>query len=171
MNRIKNDYQTAVNRERMLQDALTSKPTVADQLNENAIEYKVLKQEADSNRQLYDGLLQQLKESSLAAGLGSSNISIVDSARVPLHPARPNIPMNLEFALLIGLVGGIAIAFGLEALDTTVRTPDQSESISGLPTLGVIPLQSLFDRTVTSHGEGPLCSRRVPRNNIRVRAR
>lgn len=145
VNRIQNDYQTALNREQMLQTALSQQTGVADQLNENAIEYKVLKQEAESNRQLYDGLLQKLKEASLAAGLESSNIRIVDKARVPLHPARPNIPMNLEFALLIGLVGGVAIAFSLEALDTTVRTPDQAENVSGLPTLGVIPLQSPFE--------------------------
>ncbi len=144
--RIKNDYQTALNRERMLQEALAEQTGVADKLNENAIEYKVLKQEADSNRQLYDGLLEQLKEASLAAGLNSSNIRVVDQARVPLHPSRPDLMRNLEFALLIGLTGGIAIAFGMEALDTTVRTPDQAETISGLPTLGVIPLQAAFER-------------------------
>jgi len=165
VNRIQNDYQTAVNRERMLQAALTEQTGVADQLNESAIEYKVLKQEADSNRQLYDGLLQQLKEASLAAGLDSSNIRIVDRARVPLHPARPNIPMNLEFALLIGLVGGIAIAFGLEALDTTVRTPDEAERISGLPALGVIPLQAAFDGPVTGIAKAHLL-KRAPRNNV-----
>jgi polysaccharide biosynthesis transport protein len=148
VNRIKNDYQTAVNREHMLQAALAEQTGIADQLNENAIEYKVLKQEADSNRQLYDGLMEQLKQASLAAGLDSSNIRVVDKARVPLHPSSPNIPRNLEFALLIGLVGGIAFAFGLEALDSTVRTPDQAESISGLPALGVIPLQAASDGAV-----------------------
>ena len=83
---------------------------------------------------------------------------------MPLHPATPNIPRNLEFALLIGLVGGVAIAFGLEALDTTVRTPDQAESISGLPTLGVIPLQSAFDGAVTSIAKAHLL-KKIPRNN------
>ena len=145
VNRIKGDYQAAVNRESMLQAALAEQTGVADQLNQNAIEYKVLKQEADSNRQVYDGLLQQLQEASLAAGLDSSNIRIVDKASVPSHSAIPNIPRNLEFALLIGLVAGVGIAFGLEAIDTTVRTPDQVESISGLPTLGVIPYESMID--------------------------
>jgi succinoglycan biosynthesis transport protein ExoP len=163
VNRIQNDYQTALNREQMVQTALSQQTDVADQLNENAIEYKVLKQEADSNRQLYDGLLQKLKEASLAAGLASSNIRIVDKARVPLHPARPNILVNLEFALLIGLVGGIAIAFSLEALDTTVRTPDQAEHVSGLPILGVIPLQTLFDGAITSIGKAHLLNK-LPRN-------
>ena len=167
VNRIRNDYQAALNREGMLQAALAEQMGVADRLNENAIEYKVLKQEADSNRQLYDGLLQQLKEASLAAGLDSSNIRVVDRARVPLHPASPNIPRNLEFALLVSLVAGIALAFGLEALDSTVRTPEQAESISGLPTLGVIPLQPALDgpaigmtkahllKTAARNGKGP----------------
>jgi succinoglycan biosynthesis transport protein ExoP len=168
ISRIQNDYQTAMNRERMLQAALTEQTGVANQLNENAIEYKVFKQEADSNRQLYDGLLQQLKEASLAAGLDSSNIRVVDRARVPIHPARPNIPMNMEFALLIGLVGGVAIAFGLEGLDTTVRTPDQAESISGLPILGVIPLQSLFGGAAAGIAKAHLL-KRVPRNHASPR--
>lgn len=163
VSRIQNDYQTAMNRERMLQSALAEQTGVAEQLNENAIEYKVLKQEADSNRQLYDGLLQQLKEASLAAGLDSSNIRVVDRARVPPHPASPNIPRNLEFALLIGLVGGIAIAFSFELLDTTVRTPDQAESISGLPILGVIPLQSAAYGAVTGIAKAHLLHK-VPRN-------
>jgi len=167
VNRIKNDYQTAVNRERMLQAALAEQTGVADQLNQNAIEYKVLKQEADSNRQLYDGLLEQLKQASLAAGLNSSNVRVVDRARVPLHPARPSIPRNMEFALLIGLVVGVVIAFGLEALDTTVRTPDQAESISGLPILGVIPLQSSFG-AVTTIGKAYLL-KKAPRNDVSPR--
>jgi polysaccharide biosynthesis transport protein len=150
INRIKSDYQAAVNRESMLQAALTDQTKIADQLNENAIEYKVLKQEADSNRQVYDGLLQQLQEASLAAGLDSSNIRIVDKARAPSHSSIPNIPRNLEFASLIGLIAGIGVAFGLEAIDTTVRTPDQVGSISGLPTLAVIP----FDVTVDGAAAG-----------------
>jgi polysaccharide biosynthesis transport protein len=169
VSRIQNDYQTAMNREKMVQAALAEQTGVADQLNENAIEYKVLKQEADSNRQLYDGLLQQLKEASLAVGLNSSNIRVVDKARLPLYPSRPNIPRNLEFALLIGLVGGVALVFGLEALDTTVRTPDQAESISGLPTLGVIPLQSALDGAVTSIARAHLL-KKLPRNNPNARA-
>ena len=143
--RIQTDYQAALKREQMLQSALEAQTRVADQLNENAIEYKALKQEADANRQLYDGLLQRLKEASLAAGLDSSNIRIVDRARVPLHPARPKIPLNMEFAVLIGLVGGIAVSFALDALDTTVGTPDEAETISGLPTLGLIPMHTFVD--------------------------
>jgi polysaccharide biosynthesis transport protein len=160
--RIKNDFETAATRERMLEAALKEQTDIAEQLNHNAIEYRVLKQEADSNRQLYDGLLQQLKEASLAAGLNSSNIRVVDQARVPLRPVSPNIPRYLEFALLIGLIGGTALVFGLEAIDTTVRSPDQAESISGLPTLAVIPLQPGSDEVVTGIARTHLLKKAPP---------
>ena len=142
VSRIQNDYDTAVRREQMLQSALNAQTDAANQLNETAIEYKVLKQEADANRQIYDSLVGKLKEASLEAGLNSSNIRVVAPARVPLKPARPNIPRNMEFALLLGLVGGIALAFTLEALDSSVRTPEQAEISSGLPTIGLIPLEA-----------------------------
>jgi len=142
INRVQNEYFTGVQREQMLQAALAAQTAEANTLDENAIEYKILKQEADSNRQLYDGLLQKLKEASLAAGLNSSNIRVVDKARVPLFPARPNVPRNMLFAVLLGLVGGVAIAFALEAVDTTVRTPEQAQSLSGLPVMAIIPLKA-----------------------------
>jgi polysaccharide biosynthesis transport protein len=165
VNRIQNDYLTAMKREQMLQAALAEQTGIAEQLNQSAIEYKILKQEADSNRQLYDGLLQQLKEASLAAGLNSSNTRVVDRARLPLYPTKPDIPRNLEFALLVGLVGGIAIAFGLEALDSTVRTPEQAEHISGLPILGVIPIQPIFDKAASSGARSRLLNK-VPRDGM-----
>ncbi|MFB3813284.1 MAG: GumC family protein [Terriglobales bacterium] len=140
--RIENDYAASLRREQMLQAALDVQKREATALNESAIEYKVLKQEAESNRQMYEGLLQKLKEAGLAAGLSSTNIRLVETARVPLSPTRPNIPRNLQLALLIGLVGGVALAFALEALDTSVRTPEQAEEIAALPPLGIIPLFS-----------------------------
>ncbi|MCL2658907.1 MAG: polysaccharide biosynthesis tyrosine autokinase [Acidobacteriaceae bacterium] len=163
--RIENDFQTSANHEHMLQSALTEQANIAQQLNESAIEYKLLKQEADSNRQIYDGLLQQLKEASLAAGMDSSNIRVVDSARVPSRPISPNIPRSLEFALLIGLIGGIAIAFGLDALDITIRTPEQAESILGLPTLGMIPLQSASTK-YSSRASGTHLLRKPSSKNV-----
>jgi len=144
--RVENDYDAAMKREQMLQSALNAQTTVADQLNVSAIQYKLLKEEADSNRQLYDGLLEKLKEASLAAALNSSNIRIVDRARVPMAPFSPNVPRNLEYALLVGLIGGVALSFLLESMDTTVRTPDQVEALSELPTLAMIPLKGELQR-------------------------
>ena len=145
--RLQNDYEAAAAREQMLQNALNDQTLEANKLNVDAIQLKVLQQEAESNRTLYDDLLTKLKEASLQAGLNSSNIRIVDPARTPLHPARPNILRNLEFALLLGVVGGVAVVFVLEALDMTVRTPDQIESVSALPTVGVIPFRWLKEES------------------------
>ena len=176
--RIKNDYNAAVARERMLQTALNEQTDIAEKLSHNAIEYRVLRQEADSDRQLYDGLLQQLKEATLAAGLTSNNLRVVEHARVPERPVSPNIPRILEFALLIGLIGGAALALGLEALDTTIRTPEHAENISGLPILSVIPLQTapdhlvgvaktnLFRKAINPAHVPPLISHEQPRSEL-----
>jgi capsular exopolysaccharide synthesis family protein len=150
--RLQNNYAAAAGRVQMLQNALNEQTLEASKVNEDAIEFKGLQQEADTNRTLYYGLLTKLKEASLEAGLNSTNIRIVDPARVPLRPARPNILLNFELALLLGLVGGVAMIFVLEALDMTVRTPDQIEAISGLPTVGIIPVRSLQEEVAQRIG-------------------
>jgi succinoglycan biosynthesis transport protein ExoP len=137
--RIKTDFQGASQRESMLRAALEEQKTQANKLNENAIEYSLLKRDVDTNRQLYEGLLQKLKEASVSAGLKSSNIRVVDVARVPLAPARPDKRRNIMLALAMGLVGGVVLAFLLEAVDNTVRTPEQAQSLANLPALGIIP--------------------------------
>src|SRR5207253_6204803 len=112
---------------------------VANQLNESAIEYTLLKRDVDTNRTLYEGLLEKLKEAGVTAGLRSNNIRPVDLARVPIEPAEPDVPRNLSFALVLGLTTGVSLAFLLEGIDNTVRTPEQAQAISGLPSLGIIP--------------------------------
>jgi capsular exopolysaccharide synthesis family protein len=99
----------------------------------------------DANRTLYEGLLQKLKEAGVAAGLRSSNVRIVDSARVPTSPAVPNITRNLAMSLLGGLLAGIILALLLEALDNTVRTSEEAQQITSLPSLGFIPHSNLLD--------------------------
>ncbi len=140
--KIKGQYLTAVQRENMLHDALEKQKQEANKLNESAIEYSLLKRDLDTNRQLYEGLLEKLKEAGVSAGLRSNNFRIVDVARVPTAPIEPNIPRNLSFAFMLGLTSGVGLAFLLEGLDNTVRTTEQAQMISGLPPLGMIPLGS-----------------------------
>jgi len=135
-----NDYLAAIQREKLLRSAFEQQKQEANDLNQSAIEYSILKREAESNRQLYDGLLQKLKEAGLSAGVNSSNIRIVDRARVPLSPSQPNVPRNYELGLLIGLMSGLAMAFIVEAMDNTVNTFDVTETTMGLPALGLVPL-------------------------------
>jgi capsular exopolysaccharide synthesis family protein len=132
----------AEQREAMLRQAMDKQKQEANQLNESAIEYSLLKRDVETNRTLYEGLLEKLKEAGVTAGLRSNNIKVVDVARIPTAPSEPNIPRNLSFALLLGLTSGIGLAFLLENLDNSVRTPEQAQVISALPALGMIPLGS-----------------------------
>ncbi|HEX6504187.1 MAG TPA: polysaccharide biosynthesis tyrosine autokinase [Terriglobales bacterium] len=140
--RVHDQYMAALQREGMLRDALEKQKQQANQLNESAIEYSLLKRDVETNRALYEGLLEKLKEAGVTAGLRSNNIKVVDVARIPMSPSEPNIPRNLGFALLLGLTSGIGLAFLLENLDNSVRTPEQAQMISALPPLGMIPLGS-----------------------------
>ena len=140
--KVRGQYTTALQRETMLRDALEKQKQEANKLNESAIQYNLLKRDSESYRQLYEGLLQRMKEAGVSAGLKSNNFRIVDTARVPGGPIEPNIPRNLGFALVLGLMSGVGLAFLLEGLDNTVRTTEQAQAISGLAPLGMIPLGS-----------------------------
>ena len=153
--KVRGQYVTALGRENMLHDALEKQKQEANKLNESAIEYNMLKRDADSNRTLYEGILEKLKEASVSAGLKSNNFRVVDAARPPTSPVEPNIPRNLGFALVLGLATGVGLAFLKEGLDNTIRTTEQAHIISGLPSLGMIPLGSKAAR------EGPNAKRLV----------
>jgi succinoglycan biosynthesis transport protein ExoP len=140
--RLRGDYLAALQREQMLSAALEQQKQQENKMNESAIEYSFLKRDFETNRTLYEGLLQKLKEAGVTAGLRSNNIREVDIARTPGSPAEPNIPRNLGFAFVLGLTSGIGLAFLLEGIDNTVRTPEQAQAISGLPSLGMIPMGS-----------------------------
>ncbi|MGA9807506.1 MAG: polysaccharide biosynthesis tyrosine autokinase, partial [Candidatus Sulfotelmatobacter sp.] len=138
---IRDEYLAAVQRENLLRTAFEQQKQEANQLNESAIEYSVLKRDAESNRQLYQDLLQRLKEAGVSAGLRSSNIRVVDVARTPTSPITPDVPRNIRFVVLLGLACGIGLAFVLESLDTSIRNMEELSAISTLPALGTIPLQ------------------------------
>ncbi len=142
LERAHNEYLAALEREKMLRSALDKQKQEANSLNESAIEYTLLKRDVDTNRSLYEGLLEKLKEAGVSAGLRSSNVQNVDRARAPMAPSEPNIPRNLSFAFALGLTTGIGLAFLIEGMDNTVRTPEQAQIVSGLPSLGMIPLGS-----------------------------
>jgi exopolysaccharide transport family protein len=140
--KIRGQYMAALQRESMLHDALEKQKQEANKLNESAIQYSILKRDLESYRQLYEGLMEKMKEAGVSAGLKSNNFRIVDVARVPTAPIEPNIPRNLAFAFMLGLTSGVGLAFMLEGLDNTVRTTEQAQMISGLPPLGMIPMGS-----------------------------
>ncbi|HEY0704394.1 MAG TPA: polysaccharide biosynthesis tyrosine autokinase [Candidatus Acidoferrales bacterium] len=133
------EFETAKSHQALLQEALDSQKAEANDLAEKLVQYHILQHDAESNKQLYDGLLQKLKEASITAGLRSNNIRVVDPALAPAGPSRPQKARNIVLAFLVGLVGGIGLALFREYLDNTVKSPDDIEALTGLPSLAVVP--------------------------------
>jgi succinoglycan biosynthesis transport protein ExoP len=136
---IEEDYGTARQHLGLLQEALDRQKAESDELAEKLVQYHILEHDAESNKQLYDSLLQKLKEAGITAGLRSSNIRVVDPALVPTAPSGPQKTRNILMSILVGLVGGIGLALFREYLDNTVKSPDDIESLVGLPSLAVVP--------------------------------
>jgi succinoglycan biosynthesis transport protein ExoP len=136
---ISNEYLAASSRESLLRQQLVEQQKQIDLIAEKSVQYNILKREVDTNKQVYDGLLQQLKEAGLAASLKASNVLIVDAAEPPAKPAKPRILLNLAMASIIGLALGVGQAFLQEHLDDTVRGADDVERLLGLSALALIP--------------------------------
>ncbi len=137
--RMTNEYHAAVQREELLRQAFKKQEEVSTTVTEKTGRYNILKRDMEANRQLYDALQQKLKEAGVSAGLKASNAGIVDTAKAPRRPDRPNLLVNLSLALIVGLVLGIGTAFVQEYLDTRVRTAEEISSFSEAPALAMIP--------------------------------
>src|SRR6266446_8732019 len=144
------EYKSAMERERMLRAALEMQKQAADRLNANAIQSDILRHEFETNRKLYEDLLQKQKEVSISSSLKSSNIWIVDPARPPRLPTEPNILRNFALSLLFGMFGGVLLAFGLTKVNEKIITLEQAEIASPLPSLGVVPLLGAKNRNGAS---------------------
>ncbi len=136
---IDNQYHEIEAREALLERDLNQQEILANNMAQKLVEYNMLKHDADSNKELYDGLLEKLKEAGITAGLRSSNIRVVDPALVPSTPSEPRKTRDISLALLIGLVGGVGLAFLREYLDNTIKSPGDVQSLAGLPCLAVVP--------------------------------
>jgi len=133
-------YEMALNQETQLREKLSHTRKQVLTTQDNSIDLNLLKREADTNRQLYDSLLERLKQVNISSNLTTNNISIVDSANAPLFPYKPNLQSNLLAGLGIGLFLGLCLVFLLEYLDDSIRFPDMVERVLGVPLMGVIPV-------------------------------
>ena len=136
---IKHDYESSLRRESLLEQAFQRQKAKAMEMKQKAIRYNILKREADTNRDLYNSLLQRMKEAGVSAGITASNIQIVDGAEMPTKPFKPNKRLNLLLATVVGLFLGLGLAFFFEYLDNTVKTPEDVEQLIRLPSFGMIP--------------------------------
>lgn len=152
---IENDYFAAVRRESLLQQAFAGATNDANGIAEKSVQYNILKREVDTNRGLYDGLLDRLKQAGIAGGLKESNIRIVDAAVPPKKPTTPRVGLNLSLGLLVGLALGVGAAFLQEHFDNSLKTTEDVERILQLPALAMIPsVESLNGHSAYGSGKG-----------------
>ena len=137
--RIVNDYQAAKAREELLRRAFDTAESEANLTAGKSVQYSILKREVETNKQLYEGLLQRMKEAGISAGLKASNVRIVDPGVPPERPARPRVLLNLVLAVVLGLGMGVGAAFLQEYLDNTLKTSEDVERFLQVPALALIP--------------------------------
>lgn len=136
---LKSRYDAALQQEALLQDKTKElKRGVLDTRNKE-IQYNILKREADTNRTLYDGLLQQYKDVGVAGAVDTNNIAVIDRAQRPGAPFKPSLLKNLFIALILGIVAAATAIAILEILDDTFKSPEEVEEQLGLAVLGIIP--------------------------------
>ena len=134
------EYEAARQKEGALGSRVGALQSAALNEQDRGVQYNVLKRVADTNRALYDSLLERFNELNASAGAASNNISLVDRAEVPYGPSSPNIPFNLLIATVLGLLAAGGFVFVREYFDDVIRSPEDVESKLGLPMLGLIPL-------------------------------
>lgn len=135
---LRDQYQQAAAAERQLAARVDQlKGELVDQ-RRRSIQYNIYQREVDTNRALYDALLQRYREVGIA-GVGNNNISVVDPAKVPTTPSRPNVPLILLVSVIVGAMLGAAAALILEQLDDAAILPGDFESKLGVPLLGSVP--------------------------------
>jgi succinoglycan biosynthesis transport protein ExoP len=137
--RIREEYDTSTHTLNLMQGQLDKQMQQAYKLNESAAQYALLRQDAESSRELYDQLQLKLKESNLAAGLNTASVTVIDEALLPLGPVSPDVHANVMIAAALGLLVGVLGSFILDSLDDTLRTTDDVELFSGLLSIGAIP--------------------------------
>lgn len=136
---IENEYQTALKKRTALQERVNLQKKLAIDLNERATQYKIIAREVETNKGIYQSLLERAKEIESMVGVSSSNIHIVDRASLPIFPFKPKVRLNLLLAIVVGLMGGIGLAFLLEYFADTITNPDQISERFQIPILGVGP--------------------------------
>jgi succinoglycan biosynthesis transport protein ExoP len=138
--RIGSDYNAALSRKSLAAQAFARQKEELGRLNQLLVQHNILQREFESNQQLYQSLLQKLKDATVSAGLRSTNIHVVDTALSPVEPIRPRKALNIMLGLAAGLVLGVMGAFVQEGLDRSVNSADQIEGLLFTPALAVIPL-------------------------------
>jgi capsular exopolysaccharide synthesis family protein len=139
LRRIRTDYESAQRREQLLATGYTAQAQLVGDQAGKVAHYNILKREVDTSRQLYDSMLQRVKEAGVAAALRASNIRVIDEAAPPTVPYKPNLVHNTLAGLLVGAFCGVVLLVTRDRSDRTLQEPGDAAFYLGMPELGVIP--------------------------------
>ena len=139
---LKNQYKLALAKEDSLKRALGRQKAESLDLNKKAVQFGVLKREAESARHMYEMLIKRFKETSLTEEMKTGNIRVIDKAEIPQFPIKPKTSRNLMLSVIIGLMFGIGSALFLEHLDNTIKMPEEIKEYLKIPFLGPVPFIS-----------------------------
>jgi succinoglycan biosynthesis transport protein ExoP len=134
-----NDYKAAAAQEASVSSALEAAKEEALDLTRRSGAYDSKKRELDASRQVLDSLMARTKETDVTSELKATNIRVVDPAVVPTFPIQPRTRRDVTMALLLGTLLAVGLAFFLEYLDNSIKTPDDVKAHLGVPILGVVP--------------------------------
>jgi len=140
LKRVNSEYQEALGREHMLRRSMDDLRAQVDSLSTKQSQYQGKQREAESDRKLYEELMQKIKETSINAGFDNNSIRIADPAQPVYQPVSPNLRNNVIVALLLSLFFSIGAAIVTDTMDTTVRDPDAMTRVSGADVIGMLPL-------------------------------
>jgi capsular exopolysaccharide synthesis family protein len=153
--KINSEYETALKSETLLRNEFEQQKQKAYDTSEASIQAALLKRDVEASRDLYDQLVRQLHEAGILAGLRSTNVTIIDPARIPVRKAEPHFGLNLAFGLLAGGLLGVALCVLKENTDSRIYSPQDLAKVSTLPAIGMVPHlknEEAPRRTVPSDG-------------------
>ena len=150
---LEGEYRAALGRETALRARVEELKNQVQDVRTRSIDYTIIAREVDTLRSQYDALLQRFKEVSIASGLGTSQVSIVDRAEAPRKPFSPNLPRTLLLAAVLSMMLGVGLAMILEYLDDTIKHPDDIKNKLGLALIGVTPKLNVKEEVINQLGD------------------
>jgi capsular exopolysaccharide synthesis family protein len=158
----RSSYEAALEKENELRSEIDRQRTETLNLNDSAAQYAILQREVDTNRELYNAVLTRMKDVAVTSGEQLNNVSVIVPAEIPTGPTAPKKVRELMLALILGMSGGIALAFALDFLDNTLKNPEEAEAYLREPILGMVPEFSALAGRSLSYGVPELITGRPP---------